>query len=421
MPRKIKPLTDLECKRHRYSPDSRGKNKLRDGDGLLLEALPSGRKVWRLEYRTAKGTRSEATLPHDYGTRGGALTKAREWRVEMRALIAQGVDPTQHAKAQVIAKRAEALATFRAAADEWMEHKFCDWAPATREKVKSTLENVLLPWLGDRPVAAITPQELLHCLQRYERQGKRSSAHNARSYAGQIFRRSVILGQRLDDPAAALKGALKPKNEKNMAHLTDPAEIGGLLRAIDAYAAHPAVRHGLRLLPLLFCRPGELRAARWSEFNLPAALWEIPAVRTKLRRPHLVPLSAQALEVLGELADLTRLEGDDLLFPNVRHRGRPMSENTFNAALAAIGYGGSVQTPHGFRHVASTRLHELGWASHLIERQMAHADSNAIRGVYNKAEYLPDRTRMMQAWADYLDQLRAGGCVVPIHHAGKRA
>ena len=224
-----------------------------------------------------------------------------------------------------------------------------------------------------------------------------------------------MLGLRNDDPAAALKGALKPKNEREMAHLQSDAEIGGLLRAIDAYHGTPTVRAALRLLPLLFCRPGELRMACWAEVDIDASIWEIPADRMKMRRPHMVPLSVQATVILKDLAELTRHSRDDLLFPSVRHRSRPMSENTLNAAIRSMGYDKSQQTSHGFRHIASTKLHDLGWDSMAIERQLAHKDPNEMRRKYNKAIYWDKRVSMMQAWADYLDSLRSGsGSIIPI-------
>ena len=418
MPKRSAPLTDKQCRQLKYDPESRSANKLRDGDGLFLHVLSTGRKVWRLEYRTAKGTRSEATFPHDYGAEYGSLAAARAWRAETKALIAEGIDPVQHVKAQRAARHAAAISTFRAASEEWIAHKSEDWAPATQAKVVSTLDNVLMPWLGPRPVAEITPQEILHCLQRYERQNKRSMAHNAKTYAGQIFRRTIVLGLRNDDPAAALKGALKPKNEREMAHLQSDAEIGGLLRAIDAYHGTPTVRAALRLLPLLFCRPGELRMACWAEVDTEAGIWEIPAERMKMRRAHIVPLSVQAKAILSELASFTRHSGEDLLFPAVRHKGRPMSENTLNAALRSMGYDKSQQTAHGFRHIASTKLHDLGWDSMVIERQLAHKDPNEMRRKYNKATYWEKRVEMMQAWADYLDSIKLGrGKVVGINHA----
>ena len=405
MPRKIKPLSDAQCRALKFDPADKAGNVLRDGGGLLLEALPSGRKVWRLKYKGPDGKDNRATCPGDYPATG--LSAARLWRDEQRGLVGQGLDPNQQAKALQQARHAAALATFDAAADEWLQHKAADWSASQSEKVAGIIRRTLRPWLGRRPMVEITPQEILHCLQRAEREGKRETAHRAREYASAIFRRAVLHGLRTDDPTAVLRGALQPKRGGNMAHLTEPEAIGGLLRAIDNFVGTPEVRMALQLLPLVFCRPGELRAARWVEIDLEAALWNIPAERMKMRRPHVVPLSDQALAILRELEPLTRHGGDALLFPG-RDRRKPISETALNAALRRMGYSKEQQTPHGFRHIASTRLHELGWPSHVVEMQLAHADRNAIRATYNKAEHLAERTRMMQAWADHLDALKAG-------------
>ena len=404
MPKRTLPLADITCRNHKYQAGGRAANRLRDGGGLFLEALPTGRRVWRIEYRCAD-RRNVATHPTDYPRT--SLAAAREWRAQVRELLAAGVDPNQHARAQDQARHAAAIATFEAAASEWREHKASSWSPNQREKVEGIIRRTLLPWLGRRPIAKITPQEVLHCLQRPEREDKLETAHRAREYASAIFRRSILHGLRADDPAAALKGALRPKRHKNMAHLTDPEDIGALLRAMDDFSGTAVVRTALRLLPLVFTRPTELRAAAWEEIDLDAALWNIPADRMKMRRPHAVPLSQQAIALLRELEPLTAHSHSGLVFPG-REPRKPISEAAMNASLRRMGYSKDQQTPHGFRHIASTCLHELGWDSRLIELQMGHADKNSIRAVYNKAEHLAERARMMQAWADHLDVLKAG-------------
>ncbi|MEN8720623.1 MAG: tyrosine-type recombinase/integrase [Oceanococcaceae bacterium] len=418
MPKRITTLSDVDCRNLRHTPGSRAANRLRDGGGLWLEAMASGRKVWRLRYRGPAGE-NVATMTPDYGKKGGGLADARRWRDSVKDLLADGIDPNQHAKAQEQARHAQALATFAATADEWRQHKAPGWSESQRRKIEGIIRVNLLPWLGSRPVSKITAQELLHCLQHAEKRGRLETAHRARECASAIFRRAVLLGLRTDDPAAALKGALQPKRGRNMAHLTDPEEIGGLLRAIDGFTGSPEVALALRLLPLVFTRPTELRAASWAEIDLDAALWTIPAERMKMRRPHVVPLSEQALALLRELEPLTRHSKAGLLFPG-RDRRKPISEAAMNAALRRMGYTTEQQTPHGFRHIASTRLHELGWDSRVVELQLAHADKNTIRGIYNKAEHLPDRARMMQAWADHLDALKDGKAdkVRPIRAAG---
>lgn len=408
MPKLIKPLTDTECRKLQFSADNPKDNVKRDGGGLLLEVLPSGRKVWRLKYTAANGKSNRATLSSDYGSPGGGLADARRWRDRIKGGLSEGIDPNQQSKAEALARHAEAISTFEAAADEWREHSAEKWSANYAEKVEGIVRRVLLPWLGKRPVAEITEQELLYCLQRVEKEGLLHTAHDARQYASAIFRRAKLLGTRkADNPADALKGVLKPQQKQNYPHLTDPAAIGAMLRAIDGLNGTPEVGYSMRLLPLVFTRPTELRAASWDEIDLDAALWTIPAERMKMRRPHLVPLSEQVVAILRELEPLTRHGPAGLLFPG-RERRKPISEATFNAALRRLGYSKEQQTPHGFRHIASTRLHELGWESRIVEMQLAHADRNSIRATYNKAQYLPQRTQLMQAWADHLDMLKAG-------------
>lgn len=415
MPKKMEPLSDVQCRALRYQPEAgRAGNRLRDGGGLYLEVLASGRRVWRLKYKGALGE-NIATLPVDYGRAGGSLSDARQWRYETKALVKQGIDPNQHAKAEEQARQAAVLATFAAAADEWREHKAPNWSQSQRTKVEGIIRRALLPWIGRRPIGEVTPQELLSALQVFEKKDQLETAHRAREYASAIFRRSIILGLRKDDPAAPLKGALRPVNRKNMAHVKGADAIGELLRAIEGFTGTPEVHAALKLVPMVFTRPGELRASRWNEFDLDGARWDIPAERMKMRRPHFVPLSAQAVSILRDLEPLTRHAPDGLLFPGFRSRRKPISENTLNASLRRLGYTKDQQTAHGFRHIASTCLHDLGWPSHVVEAQLSHADKDTIRGTYNKAEYMAERIKMMQAWADHLDSLKAGGQkVVPI-------
>ncbi len=346
-----------------------------------------------------------ATHPVDYPKT--SLAAARSWRSDLKALLAEGLSPNQHAKAQAQARQAAALATFHAAADEWRAHSAHKWSAGYAEKVEGIIRRVLLPTLGARPIAEITEQELLHCLQRVEKQGLLHTAHDARQYASAIFRRAKLLGTRSsDNPADALKGVLKPQTKQNYPHLTNSSEIGALLRAIDGLNGTVAVSFAMRLLPLVFTRPTELRAANWGEFDLDSALWVIPEGRMKMRRPHMVPLAHQVVSILRELEPLTRQSPSGLLFPG-RDRRKPISEATLSAALRRLGYDNTQQTPHGFRHIASTKLHEMGWDTRVVELQLAHVDRNSIRATYNKAEHLPERAKMMQAWADHLEALKA--------------
>jgi integrase len=258
---------------------------------------------------------------------------------------------------------------------------------------------------------------MLAVLRRIEARGAHETAHRTKQRAGQVFRYAIATGRAKHDPTADLKGALSPVSVKSRAAITDPAKVGELLRAIDGYTGGLVARCALKLAPLVFVRPGELRQAEWPEFDLDKAEWRIPAGKMKMREEHIVPLSPQAVAILRELHPLT--SRGRFVFPGERSPTRPMSENTVNAALRRMGFDKDTMTGHGFRALASTRLNELGWAPDVIERQLAHAERNKVRAAYNRAQYLTERRKMMQAWADYLDGLRAGGKVVAFK--GKRA
>jgi integrase len=268
------------------------------------------------------------------------------------------------------------------------------------------LEINIFPWLGARPIKAITAAELMAALRRIEGRGANETAHRAMQVCGRVFRFAVATGRAERDPSRDLSGALAPVKEKHLASITDPQEVGALLRAIDAYNGEWITRCALRLAPLVFVRPGELRHARWSEINFDKAEWRIPATRMKMRVQHIVPLSTQAIAVLRDLEQLTGKF--DFAFPGTRSRERPMSENTVTAALRRMGYSGDDMTGHGFRSMASTLLNEQGWNRDAIERQLAHGERDAVRAAYNYAQHLPERREMMQAWADFLDHLKAG-------------
>jgi integrase len=258
----------------------------------------------------------------------------------------------------------------------------------------------------------ITANELRSVLRRIEARGAIETAHRASQNCGQVFRYAVATGRTERDPTGDLRGALAPTRETHLASIVAPKAIGELLRAIDGYEGSLVTKCALRLAPLVFVRPGELRRAEWAEFDLDGAEWRIPAARMKMREQHIVPLSTQAVEVMRELMPLTGR--GRYVFPGARTKGRPMSENTVNAALRRLGYASDQMTGHGFRSMASTRLNEQGWHRDAIERQFAHAERDAVRAAYNYAEHLPERKRMMQAWADYLDTLRIGATVIPL-------
>lgn len=414
------PLTDIACRNAK--PGNRPR-KLADGGGLYLLVNQSG-KYWRWDYRfagkrktMALGTYPEVPLATQRDRTGKALSiGAREKLAEARAVLGSGVDPMLARKQEKLT-RAHASATgFEAVAREWHAKFGQRWAPATAAKILGQLEQGVFPWLGARPVGEVTAPELLAVLRRIESRGALETAHRVKQNCGRVFRYAIATGRAERDPAADLSGALPPVKEAHHAAVTEPQGVGELLKAIDAFSGTFIVKCALRLAPLLFVRPGELRQAEWAEIDLDAARWVIPAERMKMRQAHLVPLSAQAVAVLREIHPLTG--HGRLVFPGVRDHDRPLSENTLNQALRRIGYAPDEMTAHGFRSIASTLLNEQGWNPDAIERQLAHAERNAIRGAYNRAELLPERVRMMQAWADYLDGLKAGAVIVPI---GRRA
>jgi len=372
--------------------------KLFDKRGLFLLVTPSGGRLWRLRYRIGALEKLISLGAYPDVT----LKRAREKRDQARRLIADDIDPSAQRKAQ----RAALLDTFEGVAKEWLALQSKSLSPETISILGARLNSALYPYLGSRPVAAITAQELLIALRRIEARGRHETAHRVRALAGRVLRYAVATGRAQHDVAADLKDALAPVKSRNFASVTEPARVGELMRAIDGYGGHPVTALALKLAPLVFVRPGELRAAEWSEFDLPNAEWRIPATRMKMKEPHLVPLARQAIAILRELEPLAR--GGRYLFPSLRTRERPMSENTINAALRRLGYSSEEQTGHGFRSMASTLLNEQGFPPDVIELQLAHAERNKVRAAYNKAQRIPERRKMMQAWADYLDGLRAG-------------
>jgi integrase len=331
-----------------------------------------------------------------------SLKAARERRDGLRRELASGVDPSLKRKAQ----KAASGDGFEAVAREWFAKFSPNWAETHSTKVIRRLESDIFPWVGSRPVGQITPPELLACLRRIEARGALDTAHRAHQNCGQIFRYAVATGRAERDPSADLRGALPPVSGKHLASITDPAEIGALLRAFDGYEGTFIARCALRFAPLVFVRPGELRKAEWSEFNLNNAEWRIPAQRMKSRVLHIVPLSIQAVAILRELQPLTG--SGRFVFAWLRTPTRPMSENTVNAALRRLGYSGDQMTGHGFRSMASTLLNEQGWNRDAIERQLAHGERDEVRAACNYAQHLPERRKMMQAWSDYLDGLARG-------------
>lgn len=403
------PLTVLDIKQAKPADKS---YRLYDEKGMYLEVAPSGGKLFRLKYRV-DGKEKRLALG---GYPDTSLAEAREKRDEARKLIAQGVDPSaerQEAKRQRVEAQQAAADTFEAITRAWMLSEHEKLAEVTANKNRWLFETFLFPEIGNLPLTAVTPRVLLDALRKIEAAGKRETARRAKIKAGQVFRWAILEGKTETDPTAALRGAIKRVKHKHHAAITDPAKIGQLLRDIDGFTGQPVTHAALKLAPLVFVRPGELRGAEWSEIDLDEAMWRIPAARMKMKADHLVPLSSQAVAVLGELQPLTG--HGRYVFPSLRGASRQMSENTVNIALRGLGYDGDTMTGHGFRAMASSRLNEMGWDERAIERQLAHAEPNEVKGAYNyAAKYLDIRKSMMQAWADYLDGLRGSGRVVPL-------
>jgi integrase len=377
--------------------------KLFDSGGLYLLVNPQGSRLWRLKYRVQGKEKLLAVGNYP----DVSLKRAREKRDEARRLLADGIDPSAQRKTEKLA-RAE---TFESVAAEWLDLQRKRFSQSSVEKAEWMFNDLLNPFLGSKPIAAITAPEILAALRKVEARGKHETAHRLRQRCGQVFRYAVATGRALRDPTVDLRGALAPIVSSHRAAITEPKGIGELLRAIDEYDGQPSTAAALKLAPLLFVRPGELRAAEWSEFSLDGKEpeWRIPAERMKMREMHLVPLSHQAVAVLRELEAYSG-EGK-YLFPSLRTSTRPISNNTVNAALRRLGYTKDQMTGHGFRAMASTCLNEQGWHPDLIELQLAHAERNKVRAAYNRAERLGERRKMMQAWADYLDGLRTGANV----------
>ncbi len=386
--------------------------KLTDGLGLFLLVTKAGGRLWRFKYRMygVEKLISLGTYPEV------PLRLARDRRDEARKLVAAGVDPSAKKKAE----KASHANTFEAVAREWLlGGKRKAMAPATLEKSRWLLEDLLFPYIGSKPIALVTAPDVLAAVRRLEARGKHETAHRAVWKAGEVFRYAVSTGRADRDPTRDLKGLLTPAKVKHRAAITSPAQVGELLRAIDGYAGQPTSEAALKLAPLFFVRPGELRGARWEEFDLDGKepTWRIPGERMKMGEDHVVPLATQAVAILKNLLPITGPKG--LVFPGLRTGSRPISENTLNSALRRLGYAKDQMTPHGFRAIARTLLdEELHFKLDLIEHQQSHAVRDANGRAYNRTTHLPERRKMMQDWADYLDRLKAGAKATSIVHGG---
>ncbi|MGH8062711.1 MAG: tyrosine-type recombinase/integrase [Pseudoxanthomonas sp.] len=385
-----------------------------DGGGLYLEVTPAGGKLWRQKYRIAG---KEKRLAH--GTYPEVtLALARERRDAARRLLAAGVDPGEHRRAEKIAGADRAANSFEVVAREWLGKR--DWVASYKVKVEAWLVNDVFPWIGNRPIAEITAPEFLRMVRRIEARGAVESAHRVLQNCGQVMRYAIATGRADRNPVTDLKGALASPVENHHAAITDVDGIGALLRAIDGYKGSHTTRCALQLAPLVFVRPGELRQAEWAEIDLEAAEWNIPATKMKMRQPHLVPLSKQAVAILEEMQPLSgRFQ---YVFPGGRSPKRPMSDNGLTAALRRMGYEVGTMTVHGFRAMARTVLDEvLHYRPDYIEHQLAHAVKDPNGRAYNRTSHLPERRKMMQAWADYLDRRRVDtGKVLEFKKSGTR-
>lgn len=397
-------LTAIEASKARATDKPQ---KLADGGGLYLLVQPNGAKYWRLDYRFAGKRKTLAVGVYP----DVSLSDARERREAGRKMLANGADPSAVKKAQKAAVVALAENSFEIVAREWLSKFSKNWKESHTKTISVRLINDVFPWLGARPIGEITAPELLTVLRRIESRGALDSAHRVSAICGQVFRYAIATGRAQRDPSADLKGSLPAHRGKHLAAITVPMQIGKLMRDIEGYRGSFIVRCALRIAPMVFVRPIELSRAEWTEFDFDKAEWRIPADKMKMKALHIVPLPTQAVAILRELHPLTG--SGKYLFPNVRTGTLPMAGNTMLAAIRGMGYTSTEMTAHGFRHMASTLLNEQGFNADAIERQLAHKASG-VRATYNAAEYLPERRRMMQAWADYLDGLKLGANVIPL-------
>lgn len=387
------PLSDARIRKI----EIRGKAYMvRDDRGLYLEVQPSGAKYWRIRLweKGKEIRRSLGVYP------GVSLAQARQKRDEIRSKIASGEAPFEKPKTSL---------TLHEVATEWLDTKVLPIrVPRHSETIISRLNRFVLPFLGDHPINSIQPHELLVVLRRIEAGGIHETAHRVLQICGQLFRYGVATGRCPRDITTDLRGALIPVKKDHHSSITDPRGVGGLMRAIDDYQGSYIVKCAMQLSALTFTRPGEIRHAEWSEFDLAKAEWRIPSEKMKMRRIHVIPLSRQAIAIVESLRLLTGT--GRYLFPSVRSRARPISDATVVAALRRMGFGKEEMSHHGFRSMASTILNEKGWPADAIERQLAHVEGNSVRAAYNYAEHMEKRREMMQWWADWLDEQRGEIC-----------
>lgn len=384
--------------------------KRSDSGGLFMLVTTTGSKLWRYAYSFDAKQKLLALGQYPIVSLADARTK----RDDAKKLLAEGIDPSVERKAERRNARIARNNTFEAVAKELMEKFEAEGdAPATLKK-KQWLLDFANKEFGKRPIAELKAPEILDALRKVEKRGRHETATRLRSTVGGVFRFAIATGRAERDPTGDLRGALITPTVTHRATIVEPNAVGALLRAIDGFEGHAVTRNALKLAPLVFVRPGELRKAEWAEFNFPNAEWRIPAAKMKMRRPHRVPIAPQTLAILHELREITG--SSKYLFPSVRSWHRPISDNTLNAALRRLGYDKSEITVHGLRSTASVFLNESGkWHADAIERQLAHQETNEVRGAYtHAAEFWQERMRMMRWWADELDRLRDLGRVLKL-------
>ena len=392
-------LSDIAIRNAKHGPKP---IKLGDERGLFLLLQPSGGKLWRLKYRFAgKEKKLSLGIYPDV-----SLKEARRRRDEAREILASGIDPGDARRQAQDEAEERTRNSFQAVAEEYLEKIALEGREAVTIKKSRWLLSLLEPGIGRIPIAEVTPKELLGALKAVEAKGHHETARRMRSFAGRVFRYAVATSRADADPSSVLRGALIAPRTKHHAAIVDPREVGALLRAIDGYSGQPLVQLALQLSPHVFVRPGELRRAEWKEVDLKAGIWTIPADKMKMRRPHRVPLSRQAISIFERAQSLSSMQ--QFIF-SLRYPGsRPLSENAINGALRRLGYGSDEMTAHGFRAMASTLLNESGlWSADAIERALAHDTSSSVRGNYHRGEHWAERQQMAQWWSDYLDSLRS--------------
>ncbi|HRG50038.1 MAG TPA: integrase arm-type DNA-binding domain-containing protein [Pseudomonadales bacterium] len=397
----LMPLTDIAIK------NAKPKEKpyrMADGEGLCVKINPNGSKHWQLRYNHPVTKKAKIESYGPYPTIG--LAEARAKKTESKALLRQGIDPMELKQQNQLTAAVQAAITFELVANEWFGKQVANWAKSHATRTIGLINNNLCPWLGKRPISEITTPELLGALQHTEARGTIETAHRAREVAGQIFRYAAATGRIKYDPTPSLKGALtKRPKEKNFAAITDPERLGDLLLAMDGYRGTPEVKAALQLSPILFQRPFVIRTMEWEEINIRMECWEIPEIKMKNRKCHIVPLPKQAMDILRNMQPITG--HGQYVFPSARGLSRPLSENAVRTALRILGYSNDDQTPHGFRATARTLLDEkLGYRLEVIEMQLAHEVKDVNGTAYNRTKFLQERIEMMQGWADYLDTLK---------------